>query len=43
MKEFLIGSLKRNKGKEILSQYFYDLEDKVNSKRDGMLCVVIVR
>jgi hypothetical protein len=43
MKEFLIGSLKRNKEKEILSQYFYDLEDKVNSKRDGMLCVVIVR
>jgi hypothetical protein len=29
--------------KKKLSQYFYDIEDKVDSKRDGMLCVVIVR
>jgi hypothetical protein len=29
--------------KNILIQYFYDLEDKVDSKRDGMLRVVIIR
>jgi hypothetical protein len=35
---------KRKKiNKNILIQYFYDLEDKVDSKRDGMLRVVIIR
>jgi hypothetical protein len=34
MKEFSIGSLERKEKK--MSQYFYDLEDKVDSKRDAM-------
>jgi hypothetical protein len=44
MKEFSIGSLERKeKKKKKESQYFYDLEDKVDSKRDAMLHAVIVR
>jgi hypothetical protein len=34
---------KKRKKKKKKSQYFYDLEDKVDSKRDGMLRAVIVR
>jgi hypothetical protein len=41
MKEFSIGSFERKEKKN--SQYFYDLEDKVDSKRDGMLRATIVR
>jgi hypothetical protein len=41
--DWLIREKKKKKTVGVLSQYFYDLEDKVDSKRDGMLCVVIVR
>jgi hypothetical protein len=34
---------KKKKTIGVSSQYFYDLEDKVDSKRDAMLRVVIVR